>query len=269
MRQGAVTLVLWAVVASVACALAWVAAGGVASSRAASSAAAAADSSRAAPSSAAADSSGDAKPCEPDGSRTLASTRRARVYQVERERGGHTTLYTYGCLREFGSQVLLASDAEPSALFPGKAISLIGPYVGYAVDTDTDTSSAGGRMTYVEVDDLRPQEPGHEQAGLVVAAGPRDVARVGSLKASRHGAVAWISCPAPSQGPLASDPSRACTRPGPYARVFRARLDADGIAHVVELDKGRAIDPSSLRRLSHGRGVVWRHHGKTRRAKMR
>src|SRR3954454_10105424 len=109
------------------------------------------------------------RPCEPEGSRTLAATRPARVYQVERERGGHTTLYTYGCLREFGSPALLASAAEPSALFPGKAISLIGPYVGYAVDTDTDTSSSGGRMTYVEVDDLRPQQPGHERAGLVVA----------------------------------------------------------------------------------------------------
>lgn len=218
----------------------------------------------AAPASPAAD-----RPCEPDGSRTLASTRLARVYQVERSRSGHTTLYTYGCLRSAGSPVLLASDAEPSALFPGKAISLIGPYVGYAVDTDTDTSSSGGRMTYVEVDDLRPQEPGHEQAGLVVAAGPRDVARVGSLKASRHGAVAWIACPAPSEGPLASDPSGACTRPGTYARVFRARLDADGIAHVVELDRGRKIDPSSLRRLSRGRGVVWRHGRKTRRATLR
>jgi hypothetical protein len=218
---------------------------------------------------AAAPASSADRPCEPDGSRTLASTKLARVYQVERSRGGHTTLYTYGCLREYGSPVLLASDAEPSALFPGKAISLIGPYVGYAVDTDTDTSSSGGRMTYVEVDDLRPQDPGHEQAGLVVAAGPRDVARVGSLRASRHGAVAWIACPAPSQGPLASDPSGACTRPGTYARVFRAGLDADGVAHVEELDKGRKIDPDSLRRLSRGRGVAWRDHGKTRTAKMR
>ena len=211
----------------------------------------------------------DSKPCEPDGSRTLASTSAARVYQVERERGGHTTLYTYGCLRSAGSPVLLASDAEPAALFPGKAISLIGPYVGYAVDTDTDTSSPEGRMTYVEVDDLRPQDPGRERAGLVVAAGPRDVARVGSLRASRHGAVAWIACPAPSEGPLASDPSGACTRTGTFARVYRAQLDRDGIAHVVELDKGRTIDPDSLKRLSHGRGVAWRHNGKTRRAKMR
>jgi hypothetical protein len=218
-------------------------------------------------SSAGAASSG--KPCEPDGSRTLASTSTARVYQVERERGGHTTLYTYGCLRAYGSPVLLASDAEPAALFPAPAISLIGPYVGYAVDTDTDTSSDSGRMTYVEVDDLRPQDPGRERAGLVVAAGPRDVARVGSLKVSRHGAVAWIECPAPSQGPLASDPSGACTRPGTYARVFRAQLGADGAAQVDELDKGRKIDPGSLRRLSGGRGVSWRHHGKTRKARMR
>lgn len=217
----------------------------------------------------AASGASDSKPCEPEDSRTLATTRLARVYQVERERGGHTTLYTYGCLREFGSPVLLASDAEPAALFPGKAISLIGPYVGYAVDTDTDTSGPGGRMTYVEVDDLRPQDPGHERAGLVVSAGPRDVARVGSLKASRHGAVAWIACPAPSQGPLASDPSGACTRRGTFARVFRARLSGDGGAQVVELDKGRSIDPDSLKRLSRGRGVTWRHNGKTRSAKMR
>jgi len=137
-----------------------------------------------------ASSSSSSQACQPDGSTTLAETADARVYQVARQRSGHSTLFTYGCLKAFGSQVLLASDAEPSALFPAPAISLIGPYVGYAVDTDTDTSGPGGRMTYVEVDDLRPQEPGQERAGLVVAAGPRDVARVGSLKVSRAGAVA-------------------------------------------------------------------------------
>jgi len=208
----------------------------------------------------------DKTACEPEGSTTLAETRDARVYQVERQRSGHSTLFTYGCLRAFGSQVLLASDAEPAALFPLPAISLVGPYAGYAVDTDTDTSAPGGRMTYVEVDDLRPQEPGKERAGLVAAAGPRDVARVGSLKVSRSGKVAWIACPAPSNGPLASDPSGACTRPGTYARVYRASLGANGAVRVKQLDRGRAIDPDSLRRVHSG--VAWRHAGKTRAAKL-
>jgi hypothetical protein len=205
--------------------------------------------------------------CEPEGSTTLAKSPDARVYRIERQRSGHSTLYTYGCLRASGSQVLLASDAEPSALFPAPAISLIGPYAGYAVDTDTDTSAAGGRMTYVEVDDLRPQEPGSEQAGLVVPAGPRDVARVGSLKVSSHGAVAWIACPAPREGPLASDPDGACTRPGTYARVFKAVLGPSGVAHVKELDRGRGVDPRSLRRVH--MGVAWKHAGKRRVAKLR
>jgi hypothetical protein len=208
-----------------------------------------------------------ARPCEPEGSTTLAATPDARVYRVERERGGHTTAYTYACLRSSGSQVLLASDAEPSAIFPLPAISLIGPYVGYAVDTDTDPSAPGGRMTYVEVDDLRPQEPGHEQAGLVVSAGHGDVARVGSLKVSSHGAVAWIACPAPPDGPLASDPNGTCTKPGTYARVFTARLGPDGAAQVKELDRGRRIDPRSLRRVH--MGVAWRHGSKRRVVKMR
>jgi len=78
------------------------------------------------------------QPCEPDGSKTLAETPTARVYQVARQRSGHSTLYTYGCLKESGSQVLLASDAEPSAIFLPPAISLVGPYVAYAVDTDSD-----------------------------------------------------------------------------------------------------------------------------------
>jgi hypothetical protein len=214
-------------------------------------------------------SSGSAaeRPCVPEGSTTLAATPDARVYRIERERGGHTTAYTYACLRSSGSQVLLASDAEPSAIFPLPAISLIGPYVGYVVDTDTDPSAPGGRMTYVEVDDLRPQEPGHEQAGLVVSAGHRDVARAGSLKVSSHGAVAWIACPAPPDGPLASDPNGACTKPGTFARVFKARLGKDGAAHVKELDRGRRVDPRSLRRVH--MGVAWRHDGKRRAAKLR
>lgn len=207
------------------------------------------------------------RPCEPEGSTTLAESPDARVYRIERQRSGHSTLYTYACLRASGSQVLLASDAEPAAIFPVPAISLIGPYVGYAVDTDTDTSGPGGRMTYVEVDDLRPQEPGREQAGLVVAAGHSDVARVGSLKVSSHGAVAWIACPAPRDGPLASDPNGTCARPGTYARVFKAVLGAGGVAHVKELDRGRSVDPRSLRRVH--MGVTWRHNGKRRAVKLR
>ena len=209
----------------------------------------------------------DPPPCEPDSSTTLAETDAARVYQVERQHGGHSTHYTYGCLRAFGSPVLLASDAEPAALFPRPAISLIGPYVGYAVDTDTDTESPSGRVTYVEVDDLRPQEPGQERAGLVVSAGPREVARVGSLKVSRSGAVAWIACPAPTTGALAADPSGKCRRPGAYDRVYRAALGPNGGARVKLLDRGRTIDPHSLRRVHSG--VAWRHAGKTRVTKLR
>jgi hypothetical protein len=210
---------------------------------------------------------GASAPCEPDGSKTLAETRDARVYQVARERSGHSTLYTYGCLRASGSQVLLASDAEPSAIFPLPAISLIGPYVGYAVDTDSDPDAPGGRVTYVEVDDMRPQEPGQEEAGLVVNAGAKDVARVGGLKVSSHGAVIWIACPAPSEGSLASDPRGKCAKPGTYDRVFRAHLDPSGAAHVEQLDRGVGIDPRSLRR-AHGSRVTWRHGKRKKSAKL-
>jgi hypothetical protein len=211
--------------------------------------------------------SGAAAPCRPDGSKTLAETRDARVYQVARTRSGHSTLYTYGCLKSSGSEVLLASDAEPSAIFPAPAISLIGPYVGYAVDTDSDPGNPGGRVTYVEVDDMRPQQPGQEVAGLVANAGAHDVARVGALKASKHGAVAWIACPAPSDGPLAADPRGVCTKPGAYDRVFRARLDSNGTAHVEQLDRGRGIDPHSLRR-GHRSTVIWRHGKRKLSAKL-
>jgi hypothetical protein len=215
-----------------------------------------------------ADAASPPRPCNPDGSTTLAHSAEARVYQVERSRDGHSTLYTYGCLKESGSQVLLASDAEPAAVFPLPSISLIGPYVGYAVDTDTDPEAPGGRMTYIEVDDLRPQEPGQETAGLVVNAGHGPVARVGGLKVSRTGAVAWIACPAPADGPLVSDPRGSCTRPGAYDRVFKARLDAQGTAHVREIDQGRGIDPHSLRHARHS-SVAWQHGKATRIEKLR
>jgi hypothetical protein len=215
----------------------------------------------------AAPAGGASGPCRPEGSKTLVETHDARVHQVARVHSGHSTLYTYGCLKESGSQVLLASDAEPSAVFPPPAISLIGPYVGYAVDTDSDPDAPGGRVTYVEVDDMRPQDPGHEAPGLVVNASVKDVARVGGLKASKTGAVIWIACPAPSDGPLAADPRGTCAKPGAYDRVFRARLDSSGVAHVQELDRGRGIDPRSLRRL-HGSRVAWRHGKRRKVAKL-
>src|SRR3954452_8975513 len=107
------------------------------------------------------------RPCEPEGSTTMLAPRSARVYQIERERGGRSTLYTYGCLRSTGDQLLLASDAEPAAGFPPPALSLNRTYVGYAVDTDAEPTEPGGRRTYVEVDDLSPQDLGRERAGLV------------------------------------------------------------------------------------------------------
>lgn len=206
--------------------------------------------------------------CEPEDSVTLARSHEARVYQIERRRGDRATLYTYACHRPTGTQILLASDAEPSAIFPRPAISLLGPYVGYAVDTDAEPTDPGGRMTYVEVDDLRPQDPDSEKVGLVVSAGPREVARVGSLKVSRSGAVAWIACPAPRDNPLAADPAGNCARPGASDRVYRARLRADGTAPVELLDKGRRIDPSSLRRARHRR-VAWDKGRRTGVAKLR
>ena len=207
-------------------------------------------------------------PCEPEGSVTLARSHETRVYQIERRRNERATLYTYGCHRATGTQVLLASDAEPAALFPRPAISLRGPYVGYAVDTDTEPAEPGGRMTYVEVDDLRPQDPDSETVGLVASAGPRRVARVGSLKVSPRGAVAWIACPAPRDNPLAADPSGQCKRPGANNRVYRARLTRAGVTRVELLDRGRSIDPASLRRARDGR-VAWRKGSRTGTAKLR
>jgi hypothetical protein len=79
--------------------------------------------------------------------------------------------------------------------------------------------------------------------------------------------VIWIACPAPSDGPLAADPRGTCAKRGAYDRVFRARLDSSGTAHVQQLDRGRGIDPRSLRRL-HGSRVVWRHGKRRKVAKL-
>jgi hypothetical protein len=49
--------------------------------------------------------------------------------------------------------------------------------------------------------------------------------------------------------------------------VFKAVLGPSGVAHVKELDRGRGVDPRSLRRVH--MGVAWKHAGKRRAAKLR
>jgi len=140
-------------------------------------------------------------------------------------------------------------------------MSLTGATVGYA-STICDFSAGGdGCQTVVVVEDLT-RDPGHTIIARH-AAGPRSDRpyTVGSLRAKPNGAVAWIQCPELTpQTSIRGNRGPTCVHPGHTDRVYKADVGSD---KPVVLDRGRHIDPSSLRRADSR--ITWRASGRTRR----
>jgi hypothetical protein len=161
-----------------------------------------------------------------------------------------------GC--SFSKREIVSIDApwEGFAAFRGPTLHLNGNVLGYATDEDTEENQPGG--TSIQVLDLSAPD----DAGILVAAGPQQFARVGSLVVRRSGGVAWISCPGFRFGFGSRRPT--CVEPGHTDRVYK--LDA-GRKKPTLLARGKRIDPSSLR-LRHG-FVYWMVNGDSRRARLR
>jgi hypothetical protein len=202
------------------------------------------------------------KPCYPKRSRTLLANREARVFAL-RPGLASRGYDIYGCAFASGDRYSLEGPPEVIAFTP-PAISLAGPLVGFAVNAcDIESCSTG-----VFVKDLRlagTSRSVEEVVRHVASPTGQDVVKVGSLRITRGGAIAWIVCP-DTYGGVGDPPTRRnpnCVRPGSLDRVVAL---PGGSSEVVVLDKGREIDPSSLRLAGHR--LSWRHSGRIRHASL-
>jgi hypothetical protein len=162
---------------------------------------------------------------------------------------------TYSCALRSGNEIGLDGPSESRAFKP-PAMALAGYKLAYAVET-LDNESRG--YTDVWVIDTRDVTLEAQGNGTRI---PIRETKVGSLVLHYSGAVAWISCRGERFGNGAFGPY--CRSPGAPDRVWRF---SPGTDEPELLDRGRDIDPSSLRR--RGERICWTTTSRRRCATLR
>jgi hypothetical protein len=159
--------------------------------------------------------------------------------------------------------------------FPPPALALAATTVAYARTSESD-SDADVYFTRIFVERFfRQSEHGHGEGWSslhATRAGERDQVKVGSTVVRPNGAFAWIACP--TKGRLTNSSGPTCIRPGYSNTVFRVLSKDLGRSVPFDeetetgyrevLDRGRGIDPRSLRRS--GDRVSWIKNGRWRYA---
>lgn len=189
--------------------------------------------------------------CRPHGSKTLVESRQARVYR-DKFRGAQ---FAFGCFYSEGREWDLDDPPGQTSLFRPPAIALAGSLVGFGM------TAAGDQ--YIDIVDLRHGggPPGKGRVPQLLSTNTRAV-RVGSVALRPNGAIAWITCPSDDNGSWDQEPN--CVRPGARNRVFRLNSNR---TKLRLLDRGRGIDPSSLRRS--GGKIRWTKRNRHKAALLR
>jgi hypothetical protein len=201
--------------------------------------------------------------CLPPHTRTLLMNREARVYARKPgyDSPGHG-FDIFGCAFSTGERYEL-DDIDGLSAFTPPALSLAGPLIGYALNYFPND---GDIETYVFSHDLRRSTYDHVVHRLASINPGAVVVKVGSLRVTRRGSLAWITCPDSQYRTDTQTARRAphCIRPGRLDRVIALTA---GSTSPRLLDKGYEIDPSSLR--LDGHRLSWRHSGRLRHATLR
>jgi hypothetical protein len=194
--------------------------------------------------------------CGPRDAVTLVERGPVRVYRRS-HRSPHTYARTRACdaLNGFGDDL----DADVYVFGP-PAIGIQGEVIGWAYNDFSDPFSEQP-ATRVVVEDLA-----RSGRGYLVVADLNGQSTLGSLRVTRAGIAAWITCDIQNDGASMRD----CTRPGALAWVYRTTVDLTSgpgtspLYSIKPLDSGHRIDPGSLRLA--GTRLSWIHSGKRRYA---
>jgi hypothetical protein len=186
-------------------------------------------------------------------SKTLLRNRVAAVLQEPKTGDGDGTIYS--CYFPTGNPISLDSPPDGDFAFHPPALALAGHTLAYAIDTLDKDNNAGTRLWVIDV--RKPTDDAQIEGRTI-----RTHSKVGSVVVRPGGAVAWIDCEGPGLGNGKFRPY--CEHAGAVDRVYRWPA---GARRPQVLDKGRAIDPSSLRR--HGGTISWVRAGKVHRARLR
>jgi hypothetical protein len=196
-----------------------------------------------------------ASKCASRHSTTILQNSKVRVFK-QPTRNGVRGFDVYACHKASGEALILGDSFIGDYPFLPPAIALAGPVIGYA-DELCDEESCD---TSVSAIDMRHP---HDYRGNLNGSygGPpgQRLVKVGSLRVTRKGSLIWIACPEKRHSRLTGSRRPNCVRAGARDAVYRSLSRGE----LERLDRGKTIDPSSLRltrhRASWRHGHHWRH----------
>ena len=162
---------------------------------------------------------------------------------------------------------LIAARFDEYGFLP-PALALSSRTVAFGIDALPPEGEGNERYTDVFVLRFFRESEGGRHAGWYTLhsarAGLTEESKIGSIVVRPNGAVAWISCP--MQGEPNNSSAPTCVRTGYNNAVFRTRSKdlEQGSGNRELLDRGRGIDPRSLRRT--GDRIYWTKNGRRRSA---
>jgi hypothetical protein len=198
--------------------------------------------------------------CAGGHTRTLVENSHVRVYTVPSSAGVHRKFDVVACAKETGKRISLDVPEENDYAFLPPAIGLRGSVVGHAEQSYCGVQ--GDCSTSVQAHDMRYAGTKRDllNGGPAGPAGHRLV-KVGSLRVTSSGALIWITCPESARrAGIRGSQKPNCVRAGATDSVYRYLRR--GL--LKRLDRGRTIDPSSLR--LHGNRASWKHGDERRHA---
>ena len=198
--------------------------------------------------------------CAGGHTRTLVENSHVRVYSVPSSAGVHRKFDVVACAKDTGKRISLDVPEENRYAFLPPAIGLKGSVVGHAIQSYCGVQ--GDCSTSVQAHDMRFAGTQRDLLNGGPAGPPRHrLVKVGSLRVTSTGTLIWITCPESARRAGIKGSRRPnCVRAGDRDSVYRLLKTGP----VKRLDRGRSIDPSSLR--LHGNRASWKHGDKLRHA---
>jgi hypothetical protein len=193
--------------------------------------------------------------------RTRWCKTKKRIYEAPAPGSDPTTpMRVSGCAL---GQPVLPLD-EPGDLvfaFRGTALALAGHVAGYAAES-CDVATGDCFSDVFAVDLAQPDFTKQRLVGHRAARFGQGVVKVGSLRVTRTGSLAWITCPERTpHGLLSAARKPNCVHPGDRDTVISLTI---GASAVQILDAGKRIDPSSLQ--LRGSRLTWIDRARKRHA---
>jgi hypothetical protein len=188
--------------------------------------------------------------CAAPHSTTVLQNSKVRVFKHP-TRGAPRGFDLYACRRSTGETIPLGDASSGDYPFLPPAMDLTGPLLAWSdEECDRDACESGA----FAIDMRHPSEARGFVNGTVASPKAPLLVKVGSLRVTGNGTLVWIACPERNRKKLRGSRAPNCVHPGDRDSVYMNPADK---RPIKRLDRGKSIDPSSLRMSGHR--VRWRH----------